>query len=356
MPAIITHDTFGRETYDELHSLIGSSRDEADAFLLGNQGPDSLFYSVANPRLRSVHCLGSRMHRECPSELLAALKRSITVLDERDRSIGRAYALGFLCHYLLDSTMHPFVHWQEYEACDAGEPGLDRSDSSEVHAVIERELDELVLFTKRGETVATFDPSREILKASNHVLSVISKMYAYVAMTVFGLAIPKDTFEASVKSFRRVQALFHSKNGFKREALARAEELVRRYSFYRSMSHRAVALEESIFDNRARTPWKDPFTGETSTDSFWDRYDAARARTKAALEKFAHDGFDVKAARAITDDLNFSGEPTCATIIAVEDGDGAARAASATGAASATEGDSAARAASAAGAAATPPR
>ena len=350
MPAIITHDTFGRETYDELHSLIGNSRDEADAFLLGNQGPDPLFYSVADPRLRSVHRLGSRMHRECPSELLAALKRSITVLDERDRSIGRAYALGFLCHYLLDSTMHPFVHWQEYEACDAGEPGLDRSDSSEVHAVIERELDELVLFTKHGETVATFDPSREILRASNHVLSVISKMYAYVAMTVFGFAIPKDTFEASVKSFRRVQALFHSKNGFKREALARAEELVRRYSFYRSMSHRAVALEESIFDNRARTPWKDPFTGETSTDSFWDRYDAARARTKTALEKFAHDGFDMEAARAITDDLNFSGEPTCATIVAVEDGDGAARAASA------TEGDSATRAASAAEAAATPPR
>ena len=35
----------------------------------------------------------------------------------------------------------------------------------------------------------------------------------------------------------------------------------------------------------------------------------------------------MEAARAITDDLDFSGEPTCATIVAVEDGDNTARAA-----------------------------
>ena len=43
MPAIITHDFFGRDVYDNLFKTIGGSRDEADAFLLGNQGPDPLF-------------------------------------------------------------------------------------------------------------------------------------------------------------------------------------------------------------------------------------------------------------------------------------------------------------------------
>ena len=40
MPALITHDFFGRDVYDRLYTFIGGSRDEADAFLLGNQGPD----------------------------------------------------------------------------------------------------------------------------------------------------------------------------------------------------------------------------------------------------------------------------------------------------------------------------
>ena len=50
MPALITHDFFGRDVYDRLYTFIGGSRDEADAFLLGNQGPDPLFYLVLSPQ------------------------------------------------------------------------------------------------------------------------------------------------------------------------------------------------------------------------------------------------------------------------------------------------------------------
>ena len=53
MPALITHDFFGRDVYDRLYTFIGGSRDEADAFLLGNQGPDPLFYLVLSPQLRA---------------------------------------------------------------------------------------------------------------------------------------------------------------------------------------------------------------------------------------------------------------------------------------------------------------
>ena len=320
MPALITHDTFGRDVYDHRHSFIGGTRDEADAFLLGNQGPDPLFYSVLSPRLHAVHRLGNRMHNEKPSELLEAFKQSLFVLKEGERGIGRAYALGFLCHYLLDSTMHPFVFFQEYQACDAGEPGLDRSHGSEVHGVIESEFDELVLYTKRGETIATFDPSREVLKASDHALAVVSKMYAYVALTLFGIFIPANAFGSSVKLFRRAQAFFYSPKGIKRDVVARIEEVVRPHSFYRAMSHRCVALEESMFDNREHAPWKDPFTGAVSNDGFWERYGKALARTDAALAAFDRDDFDVEVARAITGDLDFSGEPTTARIVAVEDG------------------------------------
>ena len=320
MPALITHDTFGRDVYDHRHSFIGGTRDEADAFLLGNQGPDPLFYSVLSPRLHAVHRLGNRMHNEKPSELLEAFKQSLFVLKEGERGIGRAYALGFLCHYLLDSTMHPFVFFQEYQACDAGEPGLDRSHGSEVHGVIESEFDELVLYTKRGETIATFDPSREVLKASDHALAVVSKMYAYVALTLFGIFIPANAFGSSVKLFRRAQAFFYSPKGIKRDVVARIEEVVRPHSFYRAMSHRCVALEESMFDNREHAPWKDPFTGAVADDGFWERYGKALARTDAALAAFDRDDFDVEVARAITGDLDFSGEPTTARIVAVEDG------------------------------------
>ena len=103
------------------------------------------------------------MHDKMPNETLVSLRRGVAALPEADRSIGRAYVMGFICHYLLDSTVHPFVYSQQYALCDAGVEGLDRKAGSDVHAVIESEIDEVVLNVKRGETIATFNPSKLIL-------------------------------------------------------------------------------------------------------------------------------------------------------------------------------------------------
>ena len=302
MPALITHDFFGQDVYDHIFRNGGGTRDEAEAFLLGNQGPDPLFYAVADPRLHEHNRLGNVMHSEKPSELIKAFKDSLGILDDDEQPVGRAYAFGFLCHYTLDSNM------------------LSRDDAHEVHAVIESELDELVLFEKRGETVATFQPWREILQASDFVLGAVSKMYSYAALTVYGRIVPRDLFARSVRNFRRVQRLFYSKTGAKRALLGRIEGLVRPYSFYQSMSHRPVALTESIYDNRAHEAWENPYTGEVSTASFWDLYGRALEKAEENIDAFDRDDFDLGAARALTGELDFSGRPVVATLVSVEDG------------------------------------
>lgn len=318
MPALITHDQFGQEMYSCLHERIGGSRDEMEAFLLGNQGPDPLFYSVISPLLKPVHHLGGTMHHKHPNELLAAFKQALSTLSDDDRAVGRAYALGFLCHYALDSNMHPLVYFYEHALCDAGEPDLTRADNHEVHAVIESELDEMVLYARRGTTIASFNPAREILRGSPRMLNIVSKMYVYVVLTVYGLAIPPQSFGLSVLQFRAVQQLFYSPSGIKRALIGGAEELVRRYSFYRSMSHRAVASNTCPYDNRKHAAWQNPFTGEESVASFWDIFAQAQTHAKAAIATFDAPEFDAALARSITRDLDFSGEPTAAEIIAVE--------------------------------------
>lgn len=100
------------------------------------------------------------MHHDAPSKLIAALKESLQVLEEHELPVGRAYALGFLCHYSLDRAMHPLVYCQQYAICDAGIDGLNRSQENEVHAEIEREYDEMVLFSKLGRTFAPTVPSK----------------------------------------------------------------------------------------------------------------------------------------------------------------------------------------------------
>ena len=61
-------------------------------------------------------------------------------------------------------------------------------------------------------------------------------MYAYVALTVYGEIVPADLFETAVKDFRVAQRVFYSPSGRKRALFGRVEELLRPFSFYKSMS------------------------------------------------------------------------------------------------------------------------
>ena len=187
MPAIVTHDLFGRAVADDVADLMNfRSVDERDAYLLGNQGPDPLFYLVAHPLMAKWSKLGNTMHGASPAPLLVAMREAADQLEGRERGIARAYVAGFTSHWALDSTMHPFVYYWQNGLTRAGVPGLDASDAQKVHAEIERDWDEMALFRLTGKTVAEWRPYREVLVASPEVLSCVDKLYFYVALWVFG--------------------------------------------------------------------------------------------------------------------------------------------------------------------------
>ena len=330
MPALMTHDFFGQDLYAEMQGelpfaanaadaaaiaaspiagLVGPTRDEREAFLLGNQGPDPLFFVVLAPWMLRFARIGHHMHDEKPTELLSALRRSADVLPAADQPIARAYLAGFACHYVLDSTMHPFVFAQQFAICDAGVPGLTRKDGSEVHAVIEGEFDEVLLSVRTGQTVATYDPKRMTLRGSSRTLSVVSKMYCYAVLVTLGVSIPPSLFAEGVRSYRRATGAFRSRTGTKRSFLGAAERLVRPHSFYQAMSWRAVPVAESAFENRERRLWENPFTGVSQRASFADLFVEAKDAARKAIALALDPTFDEQAAREITRGLNFSGKP-----------------------------------------------
>jgi hypothetical protein len=291
MPAIISHDTFAREVYGAHFVEIGESRDECQAFLLGAQGPDVLFYGSVNPVVVRMGGVGSTMHKTRPTDLLAQFIREAAAFSYgeslEDANIARAYTLGFLCHYELDSAVHPLVYAQQRAFCAAGVPGLDDGSAHEVHATIESELDELVLTCKRNETIATFDPSTRILQASPHVLDVVSALYVSVVREVYGQQIGPDAFKRCVLAFRQVQRIVYSESGIKRAALGRFETLFRRHSFLRALSHQNRKVTQSIFDNHEHFAWYFKENDETVTASFWEIYEDALMRALADVRAFA---------------------------------------------------------------------
>ena len=314
MPAIMTHDFFGQDAYDAAAELVSLfTPDELNAFLLGNQGPDPLFYLMLTPPLEEFRKLGEDMHHMAPTQLFLALRKATDELSEEKRSVGRAYLAGFTCHYLLDRAMHPFVYYWERGLCQAGIDELDMSDSGMVHAEVERDFDEMVLFTKRQETIATYRPYEQVLRGRDEMLAIVGDLYfsSVAGPVVDGEPTANKVFPLAVYCFRVAQRMFWSPTGTKRDSLAKVEGplLKNRYSLVRAMSHRPRAEATSDFDNREHARWRNPFTGATSNESFWDIYQRALDEVGPTLSVVLGDGFNEEAAFAMTGGLDFCGEP-----------------------------------------------
>ncbi|MDO4848773.1 MAG: hypothetical protein Q4B45_03245 [Coriobacteriia bacterium] len=312
MPAILTHDFFGKSVEDDVSQLLGfTTEDERRAFLLGNQGPDPLFFLCIDPLMGKWEPLGNVMHESRPARLVFAMREAAERLEGIDRMVARAYVAGFVCHYLLDRSVHPLVyHWQE-GLTSAGVEGLGPESASVVHAEIERDIDEAVLWGTEHKTIREYRPYAEVLRASSRVLAAVDKVYFYVALWAYGRAIDPRTFSTAVHEFRLVQRAFYSPGGKKAAVMALIERRVSAHGHSRvaAMAHRVRAEAVSDFDNRWHGPWTNPFTGDASTESFADLFESARACVLPALAEVFSCGFDEAASEELTGNLNFEGAP-----------------------------------------------
>ena len=130
MPSTYAHRRFGADVLvqlpRELREKITPYRPLYD---MGLHGPDLMFYYRAlqsNP----VNRLGNAMHEQ-PGRVFFTRARGV-VNTARNKNAALAYALGFVCHFALDSTCHPYVEAYTRQ-------------SGVSHCEIETEFDDMLL-------------------------------------------------------------------------------------------------------------------------------------------------------------------------------------------------------------------
>lgn len=310
MPGIVTHHVFGQETHRELASLIGAGDREREAFLLGNQGPDPLFYLVVSPLTRRYRKLGSAMHGKMTAELLFSLHGQFIARPPSSR-IARAYGLGFLCHYLLDSTVHPLVYAQQLAICGEGISGMQgRRAARAVHATIETELDEYVMTSRLGVTVAEFVPHKATLRCSPADLTDISRRMASTVYGVFGKPTPDALFKTAVHLNRVGQAALDSKGTGLRQRFDYLRPTGLASAYVLSLSHKNEPRPRTPFANDEHIPWPHPTqAGAVFSESFDELYDRAHRRALELVPVFADENFTLAQCRLLANGVNFSGRP-----------------------------------------------
>lgn len=199
MPTTYTHDAFGKKVYRQLPGQVQRViRENSQLYLIGLHGPDILFYYGLNKNY--VNQTGVRLHNQIAWDFFS---RGIEDVRQQEDEELLAYLLGFACHYMLDSTCHPYVYSIEKKVA---------------HTVIEKEMDRQLMI-KDGKDPLTYFPARTIVPSLDNAIT-IQKMF------------PELTCHQIVKALsgmRRSTALMIYGNGHRQKVILPLLKLCGKY-------------------------------------------------------------------------------------------------------------------------------
>ncbi|MFU0833357.1 MAG: Zn-dep-PLPC domain-containing protein [Oscillospiraceae bacterium] len=263
MPAAITH-------YQQALAVLKKCDIEhspkfTDAFLCGAQGPDFLYYhNLFQPWRKNLRSLGSKLHHEHPAKLLSVIR---DFLNQSGNEMIESYIYGFLCHYSLDRTAHPFVHW-DVHALKNLYPG--RSNSF-LHNHVESVLDVIILRSVTGQLAVDFDLRKTVPK-DREVQLQIEKLYRHIFERLYGIhGIRENVFQA-MSHCRIICGFLNDRYMIKKPVAQALEQLTHKYVFS-SVIRGMNEPDEFDYANVLHSEWKWPENNrDFRTDSFFELY------------------------------------------------------------------------------------
>ena len=191
MPAIYAHLRFGEKVGKLLpthfQNLLSAY---PEAFRLGTQGPDILFYHHPLKK-NDIRKRGTYLHTLSGETFFTEQAKKLSLADGdldgilRENGALAAYTCGFLCHYTLDTLCHPFIDEHSCEAVS--------------HGKIESEFDKYIL-RKDGKPIRGYNTA-----------SVISGENGTQEACAITVDIPQSNIAVSIKTMRKINGLFSKK-------------------------------------------------------------------------------------------------------------------------------------------------
>ncbi|MBY4797618.1 zinc dependent phospholipase C family protein [Collinsella sp. AGMB00827] len=288
MPALITHRLFGEESITLLPEGLIASADDRSAFLIANQGPDPFFFRFRTLKIKDCMSLAHRMHASFITQQFMTLRDGVSRLPAHDAGTGRAFALGLLSHYILDRTAHPFVYAQQWGIQEA-DPEIAAA-GNQIHAIIESDLDVLMLQRKRSGATTENLPPASLLTSGDRVDKIGGVLMSYIATKVYGLDVNASQYGGAVADMNLIYRLIEPAGSPRSQTLAALERRVAGFSLLGGLAHRVTTKVPRRAGNLDEYLWENPFTHQASRESFPAVFDRALAAYQDAVQRFIEGG------------------------------------------------------------------
>lgn len=247
MPHIYAHRIAAESVLSRLSGSMGAI--QRNAYFIGAQGPDPFFYErIFNSALN----IGTLLHQQDVDRSLSLLY-ACAMGDETLRS----YFCGYLCHYALDQTAHPFIY---AKSC------------TNDHTRYETQLD-MALMEHCGKSVID-TPPRAILPVDQKAVKMISNYYDRALKPVWD-NIEEGLFERAYGKMLLVQRLASDKTGMKGSMLRGIEKCAGKAHYISGKLFDGKVRYQIDYLNLAQAPWSPPWSGLERTETFLDLLESA---------------------------------------------------------------------------------
>lgn len=300
MPAIIAHYLFSEMVVPPLVQDIS----RAKVYIWGSQGPDFLYFSLPiHLRWRTLAHIGNQMHTQDVEKNLAFMADCCRQAQGQEKEILLSYFYGFLAHYVLDSTFHPYVYGLQRHFKTV----LPKASDNYLHRQIETNLDVLFLKHFRNMTIQDFSVISHFERSPE--LMQICEMYQKLIQNEYGRFFPLRSISHAFLSLKLVYSFFYSPRGFKRRAVTFAKRLMKNdYPPIMALIHPVEASTEIDYANVERKLHEPG--NEALEHTAYELLDIARKKFQAMFplaEQLCRDGGDFS---AITHGIDFEGNPS----------------------------------------------
>ena len=303
MADVYMHAKLAKEVISEL------GKDVQDNLLtLGAQGPDPMYYGFVHSYHDRYKFIADRMH---DTETNKLFKSFLSYIKDHPSNEVYSYMAGFLCHFALDVSIHPYVYYKvgQYKKED---PSTHHMRG--LHLKFERSIDAALIEYDIGKKAHKF-PIQPYTFPTKKPPKELIDLYQHVMKDRYQFEEGGQMFMHSVQSMYRVlKYIVRDRTGLKKQFYKILNKIFHKEDMFFSDLSMFHHLEDYDYLNQTNTSWLHPATKEKFYKSVFDLYLDAKDLAKDLIQYLDAyiQGQENKSIEEVFQNLSFNSGIDCA--------------------------------------------
>ena len=277
MPGFITHYICGQAALKAADPKLQSMIKPYQQFYnIGTQGPDIFFYYLPGMAFkRNLRDIGTKMHKQhfgaFISNMIDILMADELPQAETARPLLMAYVCGFLTHYSLDATAHPYV----YSKTGVRKKGdIAKAIKYSVnHRKFETAIDVLMLDLMSSKRPSDYK-LWELIRVEHGLAQIVSGAVSASIQEAHKRNVSTKEVYKAMTYMVNITRIIQSRTGRRKRFMELIENLTIGENLVSSIVHMQEVNDGVDYMNIGHSPWNVPGT-EEKTDSFIELYNEA---------------------------------------------------------------------------------